>query len=70
MAEVRVGVGRELTADQVADLRFVGIMPDDKIGPGMSYFRLKAEDEREAREKFAAAVGLDPRELSSVRLVG
>ena len=76
MTEFRVGVPRELTADQVAGLGLVGITHDHESGPPtyagfndletmVTYVRLEAEDEREARQKVGEALGLDPMRLSS-----
>jgi hypothetical protein len=76
MTEFRVGVPRELTADQVAALRLVGITHDHESGPTtyagfndldamVTYVRLEAEDEREARQKVGEALDLDPLSLAS-----
>ena len=79
MTEFRVGVPRELTADQVAGLRLVGITHDHESGPTtyagfndldamVTYVRLEAEDEREARQKVGEALDLDPLRLASARM--
>jgi hypothetical protein len=77
MAEFRVGISGEPTADQMADLRFVGIEPDDKFGPTndagynnrldskVTHVLLEAEDETEARQKVAEALGITPRDIVS-----
>jgi hypothetical protein len=77
MAEFRVGISGEPTADQMADLRFVGIEPDDKFGPTnyagynnqldskVTHLLLEAEDETEARAKVAEALGIAPRDIVS-----
>ncbi len=76
MAEFRVGISGEPTADQMADLRFVGIEPDDKFGPTnyagsnqldskVTHLLLVAEDETEARRKVVEALGTAPRDIVS-----
>jgi len=65
MPEFRVGVPRELTADQVAGLRLAGIIHDHESGPTayagfndleamVTYVRLEAEDERSRRGRRLA----------------
>jgi hypothetical protein len=74
MTAFRVGIPRELTADHVAELSSIGIVGDvgpttyagfNDLGAMLTYVRLEAKDEREAREKVGDALGLDPHALSS-----
>jgi hypothetical protein len=74
VTEFRVGIPRELTADHVAELRSIGIVGDvgpatyagfNDLSPMVTYVRLQARDEREAREKVGDALGLDPHALAS-----
>jgi hypothetical protein len=74
VTEFRVGIPRELTADHVAELMSIGIVGDvgpttyagfNDLGPMVTYVRLEAKDEREAREKVGDALGLDPHALIS-----
>jgi|RhiMetdeSRZDD1v2_1073273.scaffolds.fasta_scaffold486111_1 hypothetical protein len=74
MTLFRVGIPRELTVDHVAELRSIGIVGDvgpttyagfNDLDPMLTYVRLEAKDEREAREKVGDALGLDPHALSS-----
>jgi hypothetical protein len=80
MTDFRVGMTEELTAEHVEALRGSSITLDkdagpttfagaNDLGPIVTYLRLAAEDEADAKAKVGKALGVEPHNLVAARVV-